>query len=138
MINIRFQTEPIDVNFITENIRSDSDGAAVIFIGSVRNNSRGKNVLYLEYEIYNEMASRELKKIAEESFARWKITRCDVVHRYGKVEIGETSIIIAVASGHRDESYQASRYIIEEIKKRVPVWKKEFYSDGSDWITRGS
>ena len=138
MIRIKYQTEPIDVNSIVENIGSDADGAEVIFIGTVRNNSNGKEVLYLEYEIYNEMAEKELEKIAVETFTNWKISRCEVVHRYGKVEIGETSIVIAVASGHRDESYKASRYIIEEIKKRVPVWKKEFYSDGSNWITRGS
>jgi molybdopterin synthase catalytic subunit len=138
MIKIKYQTEPININSITDNIATDADGAAVIFIGAVRNYSNGKNVLYLEYEIYNEMAEKELNKITEEAFKHWKITNCEVVHRYGKVKIGETSIVIAVASGHRDESYKASRYIIEEIKKRVPVWKKEFYSDGSNWITKGS
>ncbi len=134
MKNIITQQEPIQIDRLLEQGESPSDGADVLFIGKVRNHSRGKEVLYIDYEIYDSMAIKELNRIADETLAKWKVSRILIIHRYGKVNIGEPSIVIAVSSPHRDESYQGSRYIIDEIKKRVPIWKKEFYSDGSEWI----
>ena len=129
------QKETIDLNTVSNTGTSYSDGSDLIFIGKVRDTSRGKNVTHIDYEIYNEMAVKELNKIADEASANDEINRIIIIHRYGRVTLGETSILILVSSPHRDSSYQASRYIIDEIKKRVPIWKKEFYDDGSEWIT---
>ena len=135
MIQMIFQKEPIPVNDLVTTVGNDSDGAIITFIGQARNKSHDKGVSHLEYEIYEEMASSEMKKIIDDSFEQWPITDCVVVHRYGTVNIGETSIFIAVSSPHRDDAFKACRYIIDTIKKTVPIWKKEFYSDGSQWIS---
>jgi len=135
MKTIEFQGIPIDTGQVIKEFGSDSDGAIVNFIGRARNMTNGKEVMYLEYEIYEKMALQELEKIVDDAFNKWSITNCRVIHRYGKVNIGEESIVIFVSSPHRDESFQAARYIIDTIKKTVPVWKKEFYTDGSKWIS---
>jgi molybdopterin synthase catalytic subunit len=135
MIFISAQKDSIDINkFIHEGI-SESDGSDLIFIGKVRDSSQNKKVLYIDYDIYNGMAVKELNKIAEEAKSEHNLSRVIIIHRYGKVTVGELSILIIASSPHRDSSYAASRYIIDEIKKRVPIWKKEFYSDGSEWIS---
>jgi len=133
MKTIRFQTEPIVAD--CSEIGNEKDGALVTFIGRPRNNSNGKTVTHLEYEIYQEMALKETEKILDEAISRWDITDCLVIHRYGRVGIGETSILICISSPHRDEGFQACRFIIDTIKKTVPVWKKEHYTDGSSWIS---
>ena len=138
MKKIVFHKKPIVASEVIDNMGTDSDGAIVSFIGRVRNFSRERKVKYLEYELYREMAEKELSNIIDEAFEQWSLNSCFVVQRYGRVEIGEASIIIAVSSPHRDESYKASRYIIDTIKKRVPIWKKEVYSDGSEWIAERS
>jgi len=130
-----FQKDPIPVTDLVATAGNDSDGAIITFIGQARDKSRDKGVSHLEYEIYEEMASSEMKKIIDDSYDQWPITDCVVVHRYGTVNIGETSIFIAVSSPHRDDAFKACRYIIDTIKKTVPIWKKEFYSDGSQWIS---
>jgi molybdopterin synthase catalytic subunit len=135
---IRFQEEPVHPESINQSLHSTENGALVTFTGQARDRSRGKDVTHLFYEIYDEMANREMEKIVDEALEKWDITGCGVVHRYGRVEAGETSIHIAVTSAHRDDSFQACRFIIDEIKKRVPVWKQEWYRDGSRWITEGS
>ena len=117
---------------------TDSDGSAVFFLGRPRNLSEGKTVSFLEYEIYNGMAKKETDRIILEAKKNFSITECIVIQRYGRVEIGEVSILIAVSSPHRKDSYEASRFIIDTIKERVPVWKKEHYTDGSSWITHGA
>lgn len=134
MKHITTQQEQINLDKLLAHGESASDGADLVFIGKVRDHSRGKTVLHIDYEIYDSMALKELNRIADETLGKWDLSRILIVHRYGRVNIGEASIVIAVSSSHRDESYQASRYIIDEIKKRVPIWKKEFYSDGSEWI----
>ena len=135
MILILTQKEPIDINkFLNEGF-SESDGSDLIFIGRVRDSSQNKKVLYIDYDIYSEMAVKELNKIASEAKSDHSLSRVIIIHRYGKVNAGEASILILVSSPHRDSSYTASRYIIDEIKKRVPIWKKEFYNDGSEWIS---
>ena len=135
MSKVKFQKSPLDLHKLLNDIGTDSDGSVVHFIGRARKNSRGKEVLYLEYEIYEDMARRELEKILVDANNKWPLNDSLVVHRYGRVEIKETSIIIAVSSPHRAESFQAAQYIIDEIKQKVPIWKKEFYKDGSNWIS---
>ena len=135
MIQILTQKDHIDINkFMDEGI-SKSDGSDLIFIGRVRDSSQNKQVLYIDYDIYSEMAVKELNKIANEAKSEHNLSRVIVIHRYGRVSAGEASILILVSSPHRDSSYTASRYIIDEIKQRVPIWKKEFYNDGSEWIS---
>ena len=130
-----FQKEAIPVSDLATTAGNDSDGAIVTFVGQARNKSREKEVSHLEYEIYEEMAPSEMTRIIDTAFDQWPITDCVVVHRYGTVNIGETSIFIAVSSPHRDDAFKACRYIIDTIKKTVPIWKKEFYDDGSQWIS---
>lgn len=132
---VLIQKEAINIDEVLNTGASNSDGSDLIFIGKVRDNSRGKSVTHIDYDIYNEMAVKELNRIADEALLNHELNRIIIIHRYGRVTLGETSIMILVSSPHRDSSYQASRYIIDEIKKRVPIWKKEFYTDGSEWIS---
>ncbi len=129
----RFQKDPINAAEFRKQTGSASDGAVVSFDGFPRGDTNGKKVLYLEYELYESMAEKEMKKIIDEAMNRWPVTDCIVVHRYGRVEIGETSILICVSAPHRGEAFDACRYIIDTVKKTVPIWKKEFYTDGSVW-----
>ena len=134
MKKIYIQQEDLDPAMILESGVNPGDGSDILFCGRVRNNSRGKNVQFIDYQVYPEMAVREMDKIADEAILKWNLNRCVIVHRYGRVMPGESSIVILVSSPHREESYISSKYIIDEIKKRVPVWKKECYDDGSEWI----
>ncbi len=134
MISIILQQEQIDAARVLAEAGTAADGALVSFIGRVRNSSRGKTVTHIEYEAYGEMARKQLRKIVDEAVARWSLGCCSVVHRFGRVSTGETSIVIAASTPHRDAAFQAVRYIIDAIKVDVPIWKKEFYSDGSSWI----
>lgn len=134
MISITIQQEPIDIARALASSGTDADGAVVNFIGRVRNNSQGKTVTHLEYEAYSEMARKQLRKIVDEAVARWSLNSCSVVHRSGTVNVGEASILITASAPHRNAAFQAVQYIIDTVKIKVPIWKKEFYSDGSSWI----
>ena len=115
-----------------------SDGAALLFLGLVRNHNEGREVGHLEYDAFADMAERTLAEIAGEAAERWPVGSLSVVHRIGRLEIGEVSVAILVSSPHRGDSYEASRYVIEQLKQRVPIWKREGYLDGaSEWL-RGS
>jgi molybdopterin synthase catalytic subunit len=122
--------EPIDAAALLASCTRTSDGAALLFVGVVRDRNEGRPVEHLEYAAFAPMAERVMREIAEEAVERWQTGEVAVVHRSGRLELGEVSVAIAVASPHRDAAYQASRYIIEELKQRVPVWKKEGYVDG--------
>ncbi len=135
MFRVAIQKEPLNESEILENIGTDVDGAVVAFVGRARNFSEGKEVLYLEYEAYESMARRELEKICKTAFEQWPLSGCTVIHRYGRVEIGEASIVIGVSSPHRKEAFEAAMYIIDTIKQTVPIWKKEYYADGSMWVS---
>ncbi|MDY6933832.1 MAG: molybdenum cofactor biosynthesis protein MoaE [Spirochaetota bacterium] len=126
MLKIVLQEEPLDINRELYEMGVDADGAIVTFIGMVRNKSDDQDVMFLEYEIYECMAKKEIEKIAKDAISRWSLSDCIINHRYGRVEIGEASVFIAVSSPHRDEAFKAARYIIDTIKKTVPIWKKEF------------
>ncbi|MCL5959798.1 MAG: molybdenum cofactor biosynthesis protein MoaE [Chloroflexi bacterium] len=129
--------KPIVAEPLIEYVRSDTDGAVVTFLGVVRNVSRGKNIEYLEYDAYKEMAEAKLREIGEEVKAKWGLERLAIVHRIGRMEIGETSVVIAVASPHRKEAFDACEYAIDRLKEIVPIWKKEVAEDGESWIEGG-
>jgi molybdopterin synthase catalytic subunit len=132
----RVTGDPIDGPALLDGLASSHDGAALLFLGVVRDHHEGRDVAHLEYEAYVEMAERTLAEIAAEAAGRWETGEIRVVHRLGRLEVGEASVAIAVASPHRDGAYQASRYIIEELKKRAPIWKREGYVEGeSEWLS---
>jgi molybdopterin synthase catalytic subunit len=127
--------EPIDAARLLRDSVSDQDGAALLFWGVVRNHNDGRAVSHLEYHAYAEMAERTMRRIGEEAIERFGVGGVRVVHRVGKLAIGEASVAIAVASPHRAQAYDASRYVIEELKQRVPIWKREGYVEGeSQWV----
>ncbi len=131
----RVTRDPLDAAAILRQVAAPSDGAVLLFWGVVRDHNEGREVDHLEYHAYAEMAEAELSRIVEEAAMRWKTGEIAVLHRLGRLEIGEASVAVAVAAPHRAETYEASRYIIEELKRRVPIWKKEGYTDGAgEWL----
>ncbi len=126
--------DEIDVEALAKMVRKDEDGAVVTFAGVVRNNSLGKGVRYLDYQAYEEMAETKMKQIADEIKEKWGIKDLAIVHRIGRLEIGEASVAIAVASPHRREAFQACEYAIDRLKEIVPIWKKEVWEKGEGWI----
>jgi molybdopterin synthase catalytic subunit len=124
--------EAIDVAALSRT--EPEDGALCVFTGVVRNHNDGKSVLYLEYEGYEEMVASIFDEIAQEAKARFGVTRVRMVHRLGRMEIGETSVAVAVSSPHRGEAFEACRFAIDTLKHKAPIWKKEFYADGSSWL----
>jgi molybdopterin synthase catalytic subunit/molybdopterin converting factor small subunit len=125
--------EPIESAKIVAEIRRPEDGAVAVFEGIVRNHSRNRRTLYLEYEAYEAMALRQLEQLAEGALAQFAIREVAVVHRLGRLEIGETSVLIVVASAHRGAAFDACRWLIDTLKKTVPIWKKEYFEDGAVW-----
>jgi molybdopterin synthase catalytic subunit len=117
---------------------SETDGAALLFIGVVRSQNDGREVGHLDYQAYPPMAEATLREIAHEASNRWDTGAISLAHRYGRLEIGEVSVAIVVAAPHRGDAYAASRYIIEELKKRVPIWKREGYLEGDSAWLRGN
>ena len=130
----RLQTDPIDTSALVAETRGDGDGAVSLFLGTVRNVNAGKRVLFLEYQAYAGMAEREMERIAADAIARFGVTRVAIVHRVGRVEIGEASVAIAVAASHRAASMDACRFVIDTLKTSVPIWKREHFADGAVWI----
>lgn len=124
----------IDVPEILEAVSHPATGASSLFLGTVRDHNIGKKVLYLEYECYIPMALKEMERIAEEVREKWDIQSIAIVHRLGRMEIKEASVAIAVSSAHRKESIEAMHYTINTLKKTVPIWKKEYWEDGSMWL----
>jgi molybdopterin synthase catalytic subunit len=126
--------EVIDSSAVARSLQKDEDGAVVTFEGIVRNNARGKSVLFLEYEAYEPMALKKLEEVGAMAQSRFDIRDISIVHRLGHMEVGECSTLIVVASAHREAAFEACRFAIDTIKQIVPIWKKEFYSDGETWI----
>ena len=126
--------DPLDPQRLIDYVRRDESGAVAVFLGVVRDNSMGRRVLYLEYDAYPEMATRVMREIAEEAMARWPITGIAMQHRTGRLEIGETSLLIAVSSPHRKEAFEACHHLVDRFKEVVPVWKKEVWEGGEVWI----
>jgi molybdopterin synthase catalytic subunit len=131
--------QPIDTTALLSEVSAPANGASLLFLGTVRDLNDGRDVTAIEYSAYEEMARRELAAIVEETVSRVNGVTIAVEHRIGSLEIGEVSVAIAVAHAHRGPAYEASRYIIEEVKRRLPIWKREGYSDGSrEWVRSGA
>lgn len=127
---------PIDAQALLSEVIGPEDGAGILFVGVVRNHNDGREVDHLDYDAYVAMAEHTLEAIVSEALAKWETGEIRVVHRVGRLEIGEASVAIAVAAPHRGGAYEASRYIIEELKRRAPIWKREGYVAGdSEWLT---
>jgi len=124
----------LSVEEVTSKVGHPSCGAITIFVGTVRDVSRGRKVLYLEYEAFKEMAERKLAEIGESIRTRWGLDRVAITHRVGRLDLGEASVVIAVASPHRAEAFEACRHAIETLKKTVPIWKKEVWEGGEMWV----
>lgn len=127
------QRGPIDSAAILAECRSGDDGAVCLFDGIVRNQTRGRRTLYLEYDSYPAMALAEMERLALQALSNYAIRDLRIVHRVGHMEIGESSVIIVVASAHRAAAFDACRWIIDSLKRTVPIWKKEFFADGAAW-----
>jgi len=125
--------EKINTQQVLDKIKQPKDGAAVVFEGVVRNNTRGRRTLYLDYEAYEEMAVKQLEGLSSRALSEFKIRDLAIVHRLGRIEIGETSVLIVVASAHRGAAFDACRWLIDTLKKTVPIWKKEHFEDGAVW-----
>jgi molybdopterin synthase catalytic subunit len=130
----RITDKPIDLQELVHYVADPEAGAIATFIGTTRNNNEGRKVIALDYEAYGGMAEKELARIGEEARRKWQICRMAIVHRIGPVQIKEPSVIIAVSSAHREAAFAACRFAIEEIKRAVPIWKKEVYEGGEVWI----
>lgn len=131
---IRLTREPLERAALVEAVTRASDGGIVVFEGVVRDNARGKQIRYLEYEAYVEMAEQQIRAIVDEAQRRWGVEHIAVAHRFGRLEIGEASVIIVVAAPHRGEAFEACRYIIDTLKTTVPIWKKEVATNGEEWV----
>ena len=131
---IQLTREPLNRDSLIEAVSNPSTGGIVVFEGVVRDNARGKQVRYLEYDVYPEMAEQQIRTIIAEAEERWGVERVAVAHRFGRLEIGEASVIIVVAAPHRAEAFDVCRYIIDTLKKTVPIRKKEVASNGEEWI----
>ena len=125
--------EPIQHAALVEHVRQPEDGAVVTFDGCVRNHSHGRRTLYLDYEAYETMALAKMREIAQQIHEEFPIHRVAIAHRLGRLEIGETSVFIAVSSAHRPAAFEACRYAIDTLKRTVPIWKKEYFEDGAVW-----
>lgn len=134
-MTMKIAVAPIDLDALRTDLEDRACGAAVWFEGRVRDHNEGRAVNRLEYEVYHPLALAEGERILEEARARWPIRRALCVHREGLLELGDIAVVVGVASPHRDEAFQAARYIIDEAKARLPIWKKEHYVDGdAHWV----
>lgn len=131
--NASIVRDRIDTQAVLQDLKAASDGAAVVFEGIVRDNTRGRRTLYLEYEGYEPMALKTMEELVTDAKSRFKVREILVVHRLGRLEIGETSVLVVVASAHRGPAFDACRWVIDMLKKIVPIWKKEFFEDGAVW-----
>ena len=129
----RITRSPISASELTSQLRAPQDGAAVVFEGIVRNHSRGRATLYLEYEGYEPMAIRKMEEVGADAKRKFAIDAIGMVHRLGRLEIGETSVAIVVTSEHRRAAFEACHYAIDRLKQIVPIWKKEYFADGAVW-----
>jgi molybdopterin synthase catalytic subunit len=129
----RLTRDPIDPHALAAAAKHPADGALVVFDGIVRDHSRGRQTLHLDYEAYEEMAAKQMAALADEARAKFAVRHVTIVHRLGRLLIGETSVVIVVASAHRAQAYEASRWLIDTLKQTVPIWKKETFTDGAVW-----
>ncbi|GAC1658843.1 MAG: molybdenum cofactor biosynthesis protein MoaE [Acidobacteriaceae bacterium] len=133
MPEVKLVRSRIEAAGLQERIRSAPDGAVCVFEGIVRNQTRGRQTLYLAYEAYESMAQQELERLVQQAMQQFAVREVVVHHRLGRIEISETSVFIAVASAHRAAAFDACRWLIDTLKKQVPIWKKEYFVDGAVW-----
>ena len=132
--NILITGEPLDPDPLTRHVTTDEDGAVVTFLGVTRDHNAGRRVEYLEYEAYRPMADEQIRAIIGEMQSRWEIGRVAIAHRTGRVDIGETSMVVAVGAPHRRPAFEAALHFIDRLKETVPIWKKEYFEGGEVWI----
>jgi molybdopterin synthase catalytic subunit len=132
-VNVALQREKIESEEIVAVLKAGEDGAVVVFDGIVRNNTRGRQTMFLVYEAYEEMALEQMRGLAADTLSRFAVRDVAIVHRLGKLMIGESSVLIAVASAHRGAAFDACRWVIDTLKKTVPIWKREHFVDGAVW-----
>lgn len=130
----RIQEGPILADALHDAVLRDSDGAVATFAGVVRDHSMGRRTSYLVYDAYREMAEKKMKEIGREVKGKWEVDRVGMLHRVGRLEIGETSVLIAISAPHREAALEACHYAIDRLKETVPIWKKEVWTDGEEWI----
>lgn len=131
---VRVTESPLDVNEAIAAVETPAAGAVNVFLGVVRDNNLGRRVGYLVYDAYPSMAERVMRDLGEEAIGKFGILDCAIFHRTGKLAIGEASLLVTISSGHRGESFEAGHWLVNAIKKQVPVWKKEVWEDGEEWI----
>ncbi|RFZ94096.1 molybdenum cofactor biosynthesis protein MoaE [Mucilaginibacter conchicola] len=132
--NIQLLTEPLNVQACVDWVISPGCGGIDVFIGTVRNQTKGRTVVKLDFEAYKPMAISEMNKITEQVFEQFPVEKVLIHHRTGTLQIGDIPVIIAVAAAHRDAAFSACRYIIDTLKQTVPIWKKEYFEDGEVWV----
>ncbi|MES2109021.1 MAG: molybdenum cofactor biosynthesis protein MoaE [Bacteroidota bacterium] len=132
--NIQISPSTLNIQSAIDWIMSPESGGIDVFIGTVRNQTKGKKVVRLEFEAYEPMAITEMEKIAKEAFEKWPVQKVLIHHRTGVLQIGEVPVVIAVSAAHRAAAFDACRYIIDTLKQTVPIWKKEFFEDGDVWV----
>ena len=132
---IEVQSTPIDVTVVLDAVEGQGEGAVVLFLGRVRNSTADRGVTHLDYDAYGEMARTEMDALAREAQDDRGAHGVAIVHRTGRLEIGDIAVAIAVSSPHRPAAYEASRWLIDTLKERVPIWKKEWFSDGAHWVS---
>lgn len=135
---IRLTDGPIDFAALTEEMRSNQAGAVVLFLGTVREMTEGRRTIALDYEAYRQMAEAKLQELVDEARARWPVVKAGIVHRLGRLELGDISVAVAVSTPHRQQAFEAGKYLIDRLKQVVPIWKKENWADGStEWVHPG-
>jgi molybdopterin synthase catalytic subunit len=132
-MTVQFFRTVIPTTELVESLKAGEDGAVVVFDGIVRNHTRGRQTLFLDYESYEQMALEQMRSLSAEAITRFSVRDIVLVHRLGRLEIGQTSVLIAVASAHRGAAFEACRWIIDTLKKTIPIWKKEHFVDGAVW-----
>jgi len=136
--DFRLSQDPLSLEAVVAEVKTDDAGAIATFVGTTRARSRGRDVLYLEYEAYEGMAEQVMAELAADLKEKYALCEVAIHHRVGRVEIGDTSVVIAVSAPHRGDALSACREAIDELKMTVPLWKKEVYEGGEEWIGRGS
>jgi len=132
---IEIVTDPIDESVVLNSVKSKDAGACVLFVGTTRRITGDQETVSLTYEAYDEMATKELTRLRQLAAEKWPLTACSIVHRVGKLPPGETSVVVAVSCPHRVDAFESASWIMDTLKKKVPIWKKETWSDGSEaWI----
>ena len=131
---IQITHDALEPDKITAQVRRDTNGAVLTFLGTTRSVTRGRRVLHLEYEAYRPMADNKLAEIADEMRQRWDVQDIAISHRLGRLEIGDISLVVAVASPHRERAFAACQHAVDRIKRIVPIWKKEYFEGGEVWV----